>query len=293
MGTGSDVETELGRFRLPVSGREVSLRHAQRGRRPAAAEAARTPGGDAALALALASRLTRAVDGGPIDWGTLSVTDLDALVLRLRQALIGDRVRADLACPAPGCGRRIDIDFRIAEFLAHHAPQADQARDRAGLVGPAEEPGWFCLARTSKDPDSSNADPSVPGPVRFRLPTAEDLLAVAGHPAAECRSWPAAASGRPRSPRGSATGRGRHGRDGSRASPATCRGPAPSAGPRSPCTSMPDGSACASCATAPRSSTRTSTSWPGATTGPRRRSCRCRRSGAAAYADLARQGTGA
>ena len=184
MGTGSDVETELGRFRLPVSGREVALRHPGGAEDLLLLEAARTPGGDAALALALASRLTRAVEGGPIDWGTLSVTDLDALVLRLRQALIGDRIRADVACPATGCRRRIDIDFRIAEFLAHRAPHAIRARDRGWVLGPAEEPGWFCLARPPGDPDSSNADPSVPGPVRFRLPTAEDLIAVAGHPAA-------------------------------------------------------------------------------------------------------------
>ena len=279
VGTRSDVETELGRFRLPVSGREVALRHPGGAEDLLLLEAARTPGGDAALALALASRLTRAVEGEPIDWGTLSVTDLDALVLRLRQALIGDRIRADVACPAPGCRRRIDIDFRIAEFLAHRTPARHRTRDR----------GWVARAGRGARVVLPGPGPRGPRLVERRSPPSPGRSASACRrprissrwPAAppRRRSWPAAASGRPRSPRGSV--------DGSRppwtrwlpASPATCRGPAPSAGPRSPCSSMPDGSACASCATGPRSSTRTLTSWPGATTGPRRRSCRCRRSG--------------
>ena len=56
--------------------------------------------------------------------------------------------------PRAGCGRRIDIDFSIAEFLAHHAPQATEPRDRGWVLEPAEEPGWFCLARPPADPES-------------------------------------------------------------------------------------------------------------------------------------------
>jgi len=194
--TRAGVETELVRFRLPVSGRVVALRQPSGAEDLLLAEAARTPDGDAALALALAGRLARSVEGEPLDWGSLSVTDLDALVLRLRQTLIGDRIRADVACPAPGCGQRIDIDFRIEDFLSHHAPQAVRPMDRGWTPQPAEEPGWFCLAKASENPGTMAADSSVPttasrsaadpdgGPVRFRLPTAADLLAVAGQPVA-------------------------------------------------------------------------------------------------------------
>jgi hypothetical protein len=128
-------------------------------------EAARTPAGDAALALALAGRLGRAADGEPLDWGALPATDLDALLLRLRQAVLGDRVRADVPCPAPGCGRRVDIDFSVAGLLAHCAPRGGR---RGTAPQPADEPGWFRLAEA--------------GPVRFRLPTAADQVAVTGLP---------------------------------------------------------------------------------------------------------------
>jgi hypothetical protein len=191
-------EAELNRFRLPVSGRFVALRSPSGAEDLLLAEAARTPSGDAALAVALAGRLARAVDGEPLHWGSLTVTDLDALVLRLRQSLIGDRIQADVACPASECGQRIDIAFSIADFLAHHTPQPDGARNSGFRLEPADEPGWFCLASVPDETGSSPAHslddasmegeptPAPPrsGTVCFRLPTADDLLAVAGGPAA-------------------------------------------------------------------------------------------------------------
>jgi len=186
--TRSGAEIELGRFRLPVSGRVVALRPPSGAEDLLLAEAARTPDGDAALALALAGRLTRAVEGEPLDWGSLSVTDLDTLVLRLRQNLIGDRVRADVACPAPGCGQRIDIDFGIEDFLSHHAPRTVGTRNRGWTPQPAEKPGWFRLARPSASTGSPASDPSDQadsGELCFRLPTAADLLVVAGQPAGD------------------------------------------------------------------------------------------------------------
>jgi hypothetical protein len=157
------VETELSRFRLPVSGREVALRQPSGAEDLLLLEAGRGPGGDARLALALAGRLARdAAEGGAVDWAAQCVTDVDALVLRLRQALLGDRVRADVPCAAPGCGRRIDIDFGVETFLTHHTP-------KAAACEPAGEPGWFRLTR---GPESG----------RFRLPTVADQLAVAFHP---------------------------------------------------------------------------------------------------------------
>jgi hypothetical protein len=175
-----DGEGELGRFRLPVSGRMVALRPPSGAEDLLLAESVGGPRGDAVLATALADRLAVGVDGEPMDWNRLTVTDLDATVLRLRQALVGDRVRADVPCPAPGCGRRIDIDFHIEAYLAHHAPRRVRTRGRGWTLGPADEPGWFELTRVTAGREADKADR-----VRFRLPTVADLVVVAGRPGGE------------------------------------------------------------------------------------------------------------
>src|SRR5690242_16427360 len=106
--------------RLPVCGREVLLRPPDGADDLLLLEA---PACDVALALALVGCLARPADGGPPAWAELCVTDLDALMLRLRQRVFGDLLRADAACPAAGCGRRMDVSFRVGEYLAHHAPR--------------------------------------------------------------------------------------------------------------------------------------------------------------------------
>ncbi len=152
---------EIAVARLPVLGRAVALRA------PTGAEdllLAEAPAGAPGLALALVSRLARPCEGPAIDWAGLAVPDLDALLLRLRQALAGDRIRTDVPCPAPGCGRRFDLSFAVSDYLAHHRP------GRPRHVTAAEEAGWYCLAGTA---------------ARFRLPTAGDQAEVAGRPDAE------------------------------------------------------------------------------------------------------------
>jgi hypothetical protein len=118
-----------------------------------------TPGSDTGLALALVSHLTGGVEEQVIDWSHLTVTDLEVLLLRLRQMVFGDLVRTDVACPVVACGRRIDVSFRIEDYLDHHRPR------RARGVEVAEEPGWFRL----RDND-----------ITFRLPSAADQAAIAG-----------------------------------------------------------------------------------------------------------------
>ena len=177
-------------FRLPVSGHVVALRHPNGAEDLLLLEAA---GEDTLQALALVSRLARPATDIGIDWLELTVTDLDALILRLRQMVIGDRIRADVACRASGCGQRIDISFGITDYAGHRKPAKPGARG-ASTVAPVEEPGWFrltsrrkktgMLAPSAKPPaddsavslgsgDSSNA-------VVFRLPTVADQLAVVG-----------------------------------------------------------------------------------------------------------------
>jgi hypothetical protein len=109
------------------------------------------------LALALLERLAVTVSGPPLDWGELSVTDVEALLLVLRQALFGDSLRSDVPCPAPDCGGRMEVSFRLSEYLAHHCSRAPRG------VRPAEEPGWYQHDHAG---------------LEFRLPTATDQVAA-------------------------------------------------------------------------------------------------------------------
>jgi hypothetical protein len=177
-------------FRLPVSGHVVALQY------PTGVEdllLLESSNDDTALALALADHLARPTAGIVLDWRELSVSDLDALILRLRQLVIGDHLGADVACQASGCGQRIDISFGITDYLAHRKPAQTGARD-ASSVEPDEDPGWFRLTlpgkkigkRTSSaEPPGGNSGASTgsrdsAGAVFFRLPIVADQMAVVG-----------------------------------------------------------------------------------------------------------------
>jgi hypothetical protein len=116
--------------------------------------------GDAALAIALMGRIARAADGGSIRWEDLPVCDLDAVMLRIRQLVFGDLIRADVICTAPGCGKPIDIAFSVDHYLEHHWPR------RARNAGRASGDGWIRLRS---------------GAISFRLPTGADQLAISAH----------------------------------------------------------------------------------------------------------------
>lgn len=144
-------------FRLPVSGLEVALRQ------PAGVEdllLAEAPSCNIELALALLARLAQPVDGAAVDWGALSITDFEALLLLIRRIVFGDAIRANVNCPVEGCGARIDVSFSIGDYLARHKPGVPRGVERSG------EPSWFQLKEE---------------PVKFRLPSAADLADVAGH----------------------------------------------------------------------------------------------------------------
>jgi hypothetical protein len=158
------------RFTLPVSGIGVTLRH------PTGAEdllLIECTGNDDAAALALAQRLAEAANGGEIAWANLPTTDLDVLVLRLRQAIFGDRIVSDLTCAGAACGSRVDISFGIEAYLAHHHPRAAVPRGRFWHVTACtDEPGWFNLVLQQNDAGETGA--------RFRLPTVADQIYAAG-----------------------------------------------------------------------------------------------------------------
>ena len=124
---------------LPVSRRAVSLRQPT-GRDEMLLIEAR--GSEPARAIAFANRLA----GDGLDAATLPAPDLDALLLRLRQALLGDRVLAETQCVAPSCRARAHIAFGIEAYLAHHAPREPRLR-RCRVAPSPDAPGWFALAR--------------------------------------------------------------------------------------------------------------------------------------------------
>ncbi len=112
---------------------------------------------DPALALELFDRLVNAEDRSLTNFGELPAADGQALLLLLRHAALGDLVRAETRCSAPGCAARVDVNFRIGEYLA-----AQKVRKRKSLRE-ADKKGWFQLAGET---------------VQFRLPTCADLTAI-------------------------------------------------------------------------------------------------------------------
>jgi hypothetical protein len=110
------------------------------------------------LSLALVERLVRTADGETIDWSSLPVTDIEALLIALRQQVFGDRINTDLPCLAPACGTRMDVSFRLSEYLIYHRPHRPR-----GVVDSDAESDWYQL----RDAD-----------VRFRLPNVADQVAA-------------------------------------------------------------------------------------------------------------------
>jgi hypothetical protein len=115
--------------------------------------------------LAVLSRVASDPRGGQIRWLELPAVDLGAAALLIRAAWLGDRISTDTNCPAVGCSERIDVAFRISDYLAHHRP----GRFRGLADG---EGGWLGLAGAE---------------VLFRIPTIGDLLAASLEP--DGASW--------------------------------------------------------------------------------------------------------
>jgi hypothetical protein len=113
---------------------------------------------DLGIALALLAAVVRDLQGARIDPASLPISDVDLLLLRLRQRVLGDVVSAEEHCPAPGCHARVDITFSIGAYLDHHVPT-----EPVGVGGGAES-GWYRLADQG---------------VEFRVPCAADQLAIA------------------------------------------------------------------------------------------------------------------
>jgi hypothetical protein len=110
---------------------------------------------DLGVAVTFLARVVSRPDA-PLNWMSLSMTDIDVLLLRLRQRLLGDAVRAEIVCAAKRCRAWADIVFSIDDYLDHHRPK------RPSRVVALTD-GWFRL---------------VGEDVEFRVPSVGDQLAV-------------------------------------------------------------------------------------------------------------------
>jgi len=146
-----------GTARLPVSGLALVVRQPT-GEDDLNLREARLP--VRALARTLAGRLAITGEGLPLEADSLCITDLQALLMRIRQALAGDVIVAEVRCRAGGCGARVDISFHVSEYLQSALPRMPRGVARG-------EGGWFLL----RD-----------GAARFRLPNGADLAAVESQP---------------------------------------------------------------------------------------------------------------
>jgi len=140
---------------LPVSGKEATLRL------PCGKEDVLLcdwKDGESALARALLNAITHNIAGQDhVEWGELPVTDLEWTLLLLRRSLFGDFVRTSASCMQPDCGAKIDIAFRIGDYLGQFQ------MNRPDEVEQSPEPGWFSLAGND---------------IKFRVPTGNDQQAV-------------------------------------------------------------------------------------------------------------------
>jgi hypothetical protein len=111
---------------------------------------------------AFLARAIAGIDGwqAPIDVEcvrNMLVGDRDYVLLRLRQAEVGNQVHEVVRCRASGCGRKVDVDFLISELPVRHVATVAH-RYAVALI----------------DDHGGRHD------ARLRLPTGADLEAVAG-----------------------------------------------------------------------------------------------------------------
>jgi hypothetical protein len=137
-------------FRLPISGHEVEVRFPSGSDELILLE---HQGAEPEVAMALVGRLAICATGEPLDARTLTVTDLETVLLLVRRAVFGDGVHTDVRCPASACGARVDVDFGIGAYLAYHGGRMPRG------VAPAADEGWYQLENRG---------------VQFRLPCGAD-----------------------------------------------------------------------------------------------------------------------
>jgi hypothetical protein len=136
---------------LPVSGVALSIKEPTSSDELYVLETAQSP---ALAILDLAERVATLVDGRAVNWDPLPASEIGAVALAIRQAWIGDRLSTDGTCS--DCAERVDVSFRISEYLNHFQPSTPAD------VATADD-GWYEVSR-----------------IRFRVPTVADLTDALG-----------------------------------------------------------------------------------------------------------------
>ena len=118
-------------------------------------------------ALALLDGMLSAPEGGEAAFSAsrLAAPDRDRLLARVYLRSFGSRVESTLECS--GCGEPFDLDFELADLLESLEAASRESRAGGDAAVLVLEPG----------PEEAGTG------ARFRLPTGEDELAVAGLPA--------------------------------------------------------------------------------------------------------------
>jgi hypothetical protein len=159
-------------MKLPVSGREVEFRVPD-GHDDMAILEARGEAVERALAVVpRLARISEDRDGPPLvadpaAWAALTITDFEVVLLGLRRFLLGDVAACVFRCTSWQCGKRMETEFSITDFLGEIKPKIP--RDVQGID---ERRGWFKLTASGRD-------------LFFRLPTVGDQIEVMGRPGAE------------------------------------------------------------------------------------------------------------
>jgi hypothetical protein len=96
----------------------------------------------------------------------LLIADRDYLLLRLRQATFGDRVRAALFCPWAECGQQVSIGFSISELPVRESTQ--------------KGPSYTMTLSPAAMAGRAGAGQRASGEVVFRLPNGSDQEALSG-----------------------------------------------------------------------------------------------------------------
>jgi hypothetical protein len=91
----------------------------------------------------------------------LLVGDRQFLLLRLRQATFGDRVHAGLVCPWAGCGKRVSVEFSLADVP---------------VFEPGDKGPVYSMTLSEAAVQDGGAGPAV----SFRLPTGVDQEEISG-----------------------------------------------------------------------------------------------------------------
>ena len=88
---------------------------------------------------------------GPLDDVTprtvraLTIGDREALLLHLRRVTLGNQLQGELACPAAGCGQKMDLPLRVSDFLLDPDPDRRERYDLTFTDDGSRYQVWFRL----------------------------------------------------------------------------------------------------------------------------------------------------